>query len=100
MEQKTYNIVNDRNEYINNIITDINNNIQQKKTYFSVPMGLSHSLTNTICYVSSGLTIFFNASLPSQDSDIYKYNLKNTHIINTNIIEIKQNIEKKIEIEI
>ena len=29
------------------------------------------------------------------DSDIYKYNLKNTHIINTNIIEIKQNIEKK-----
>ena len=26
MEQKTYNIVNDRNEYINNIITDLNDN--------------------------------------------------------------------------
>ena len=47
--------------------TSTSNNIQNRKSYFSVPMGLSHSLTNTICYVSSGLTIFLNATLPSQD---------------------------------
>ena len=33
------------------------------------------------------------------ESDIYKYNFKNKHIINTNIIETKQIIEKKIEIK-
>ena len=47
--------------------TSTSNNIQNRKSYFSVPMGLSHSLTNTLCYVSSGLTIFLNATLPSQD---------------------------------
>ena len=44
-----------------------NCNIQLRKSYFSVPMGLSHSLTNTICYVSRRLTIFLNATLPAQD---------------------------------
>ena len=47
--------------------TSTSNNIQQRKSYFSVPMGLSHSLTNTICYVSRRLTIFLNATLPAQD---------------------------------
>ena len=47
--------------------TSTSNNIQQRKSYFSIPTSLSHSLTNTICYVSSGLTIFLNANLPASD---------------------------------
>ena len=43
------------------------NNLQNRKSYFSVPTGLSHSLTNTFCYACSGLTIFLNANLPALD---------------------------------
>ena len=65
--------------------TSTSNNIQNRKSYFSVPMGLSHSLTNTICYVSSGLTIFLNASLPSQDLTNNSLTASTFYINNANI---------------
>ena len=43
------------------------NNLQNRKSYFSVPTSLSHTLTNTFCYTCSGLTLFFNANLPALD---------------------------------
>ena len=61
------------------------NNIQNRKSYFSVPTGLSHSLTNTICYVSSGLTIFLNATLPSQDLTNNSLSASTFYINNANI---------------
>ena len=65
--------------------TSTSNNIQNRKSYFSVPMGLSHSLTNTICYVSSGLTIFLNATLPSQDLTNNSLSASTFYINNANI---------------
>ena len=65
--------------------TSTSNNIQNRKSYFSVPMGLSHSLTNTICYVSSGLTIFLNATLPSQDLTNNSLTASTFYINNANI---------------
>ena len=65
--------------------TSTSNNIQNRKTYFSVPMSLSHSLTNTICYVSSGLTIFLNATLPSQDLTNNSLSASTFYINNANI---------------
>ena len=65
--------------------TSTSNNIQNKKSYFSIPMGLSHSLTNTICYVSSGLTIFLNATLPSQDLTNNSLSASTFYINNANI---------------
>ena len=65
--------------------TSTSNNIQQRKSYFSVPMGLSHSLTNTICYVSSGLTIFLNATLTAQDLTNNSLSASTFYINNANI---------------
>ena len=65
--------------------TSTSNNIQNRKSYFSVPTGLSHSLTNTICYVSSGLTIFFNSILPSQDLSNNSLTASTFYINNANI---------------
>ena len=65
--------------------TSTSNNIQNRKSYFSVPMGLSHSLTNTICYVSSGLTIFLNATLPAQDLTNNSLSASTFYINNANI---------------
>ena len=65
--------------------TNTSNNIQNRKSYFSVPMGLSHSLTNTICYVSSGLTIFFNSILPLQDLSSNSLTASTFYINNANI---------------
>ena len=61
------------------------NNIQNRKSYFSVPMGLSHSLTNTICYVSSGLPIFLNTTLPSPDLSSNSLSASTFYINNANI---------------
>ena len=65
--------------------TTTSNNIQQRKSYFSVPTGLSHSLTNTICYVSSGVTIFLNATLPSQDLTNNSLSASTFYVNNANI---------------
>ena len=65
--------------------TSTSNNIQNKKTYFSVPTSLSHSLTNTICYVSTGLTIFLNATLPSQDLTNNALTASSFYVNNANI---------------
>lgn len=61
------------------------NNIQNRKTYFSIPMGLTHSLTNTICNISTGLTIFLNASLPSADLTSSSLTYGRFYINNANI---------------
>ena len=47
--------------------TSTSNNLQNRKSYFSVPTALSHTLTNTFCYACSGLTIFLNANLTGLD---------------------------------
>ena len=53
------------------------NNLQNRKSYFSVPTGLSHSLTNTFCYACSGLTIFLNdfSTTPLVVVVLYKFKL-------------------------
>ena len=61
------------------------NNLQNRKSYFSVPTGLSHSLTNTFCYVCSGLTIFLNANLPSSDLTNNSLTASRFYVNNANI---------------
>ena len=53
MEEKTYNIVNDRNEYINNIISDLNNN----KNIFGWLYFVIIDFNNCVLPVSYGLFI-------------------------------------------
>lgn len=62
------------------------NNIQQRKSYFSVSMGLTNALTNTICYFSTGLTIFLNANLPALDLTASGLTASRFYINNATII--------------
>ena len=43
------------------------NNIQNRKSYFSIPTSLSHVFNNSFTYVCSGNTLFFNAFLISSE---------------------------------
>ena len=61
------------------------NSIQTRKSYFSIPTGLSYPLTNTTCYVSSGLTIFLNASLTGADLTASSLTLSRFYTNNANI---------------
>ena len=80
------------------------NSIYKKTNIFRLPYqtnkekNISHSIIQgyAIDFIVNHIGYFCKNYY---ESDIYKYNLKNIHIIDTNIIEIKQNIEKKIEIK-
>ena len=61
------------------------NTLQNRKSYFSVPTGLSHSLTNTFCYACSGLTIFLNVNLPSSDLTNNSLTASRFYINNANV---------------
>ena len=65
--------------------TSTSNNLQNRKSYFSVPTGLSHSLTNTFCYACSGLTIFLNVNLPSSDLTNNSLTASRFYINNSNL---------------
>ena len=65
--------------------TSTSNNLQNRKSYFSVPTGLSHSLNNTFCYACSGLTIFLNVNLPSSDLTNNSLTASRFYINNANI---------------
>ena len=61
------------------------NNIQNRKSYFSIPTSLSHSLTNTYCYVCTGLTIYLNANLPALDLTNNSLTVSRFYVNNCNI---------------
>ena len=68
--------------------TTTSNNIQNRKSYFSIPTGLSHVLNNSFTYVCSGNTLFFNAFLISSELNglsATRYYINNANITATRI---------------
>ena len=68
--------------------TTTSNNIQNRKSYFSIPTGLSHVLNNSFTYVCSGNTVFFNAFLISSELNglsATRYYINNANITATRI---------------
>ena len=64
------------------------NNIQNTKSYFSIPTGLSHSFNNSFCYFCSGNTVFFNAFFISSELNglsATRYYVNNANITCTRI---------------
>ena len=64
------------------------NNIQNKKSYFSIPTGLSHILNNSFIYICSGNTVFFNGFLISSELNGLsetRYYVNNANITATRI---------------
>ena len=68
--------------------TTTSNNIQNRKSYFSIPTGLSHVLNNSFTYVCSGNTVFFNSFLISSELNglsATRYYINNANITATRI---------------
>ena len=68
--------------------TTTSNNIQNRKSYFSIPTGLSHVFNNSFTYVCSGNTVFFNAFLISSELNglsATRYYINNANITATRI---------------
>ena len=63
--------------------TTTSNNIQNRKSYFSIPTGLSHVFNNSFTYVCSGNTLFFNAYLIS--SELNGLSATRYYVYNANI---------------
>ena len=64
------------------------NNIQNRKSYFSIPTGLSHVFNNSFTYVCSGHTVFFNGFLISSELNSLtptRYYINNANITATRI---------------
>ena len=64
------------------------NNIQNRKSYFSIPTGLSHVFNNSFTYVCSGHTVFFNGFLISLELNSLtptRYYINNANITATRI---------------
>ena len=67
--------------------TTTSNNIQNRKSYFSIPTGLSHVFNNSFTYVCSGNTVFFNGFLIS--SELNSLSATRYYINNANITAIR-----------
>ena len=68
--------------------TTSSNNIQNRKSYFSIPTGLSHLFNNSFTYVCSGNTLFFNGYLISSELNglgATRYYVNNANITATRI---------------
>ena len=68
--------------------TTTSNNIQNRKSYFSIPTGLSHVFNNSFTYVCSGNTVFFNGFLTSSELNSLtatRYYVNNANITATRI---------------
>ena len=68
--------------------TTSSNNIQNRKSYFSIPTSLSHVMNNSYTYVCSGNTVFFNSFLISSELNglsATRYYINNANITATRI---------------
>ena len=79
------------------------NSIYKKTNIFRLPFQTNKEKQYGHLIIQGNTNDFIINNIPYfcknfYESEIYKYNLKNKHIINTSIIETKQIIQKKIEI--
>ena len=68
--------------------TTTSNNIQNRKSYFSIPTSLSHVFNNSFTYVCSGNTLFFNGYLISSELNglsATRYYINNANITATRV---------------
>ena len=68
--------------------TTTSNNLQNRKSYFSIPTGLSHVFNNSFTCICTGNTVFFNGFLISSELNgltATRYYVNNTNITATRI---------------